>query len=437
MNENINWYRKRFDVIVIGAGIGGLCAASILAKNGKKVLLVDKCDQVGGRGRCTEYNGYILSHAFRSLAAEHVNKAKEMSGAEFRLSKVPMPIVCFFNVVSKKVFDMPVDMGEDTFRWLADLGLSSPEEAESFISLLGATLNEEPNILKRLDEDRTSFKEYIENKSPNIKFQKTLYDISHYSSHGIFIWENFAAGDYFTKIMPCLAGKNIDIFNGDLTDQAISNGFAEAFLKNGGEIMLLSEVRKVYVKNNKVTGVLIQDNHHDTWLIAESDNVVSNLPIRENLSIVNPDLFPEVWKENLQRYKKFQGMAIGISFGLRKKVTEITPWIRLVSPNPETGTQSKYEGGAFFLSNESPGHAPAGNQLFYIEKFMGEEMLDNWDLLDGTVKKLKNWVPELFESLIKKGLCSDSFENVVEMEKVMLRGPPGERFNGARYPNRA
>ena len=39
---------KRYDAIVIGAGMGGLTAAALLAKKGLKVLLLEKEEQVGG-----------------------------------------------------------------------------------------------------------------------------------------------------------------------------------------------------------------------------------------------------------------------------------------------------------------------------------------------------------------------------------------------------
>ena len=39
---------NKYDVIIIGAGIGGLIAGCNLSKNGMKVLIVEKNDRVGG-----------------------------------------------------------------------------------------------------------------------------------------------------------------------------------------------------------------------------------------------------------------------------------------------------------------------------------------------------------------------------------------------------
>ena len=48
----LGFHQKRLpenpDAIVIGSGIGGLSVAAILAKTGKKVLVLEQHDQAGG-----------------------------------------------------------------------------------------------------------------------------------------------------------------------------------------------------------------------------------------------------------------------------------------------------------------------------------------------------------------------------------------------------
>ena len=49
---------SQWDVIVIGSGIGGLSAAAALAREGKRVLVVERHTQLGGLTQTFERNGY-------------------------------------------------------------------------------------------------------------------------------------------------------------------------------------------------------------------------------------------------------------------------------------------------------------------------------------------------------------------------------------------
>lgn len=40
---------EKYDVIVVGAGVGGLTVGTLMAKEGLKVLILEQCDRPGGR----------------------------------------------------------------------------------------------------------------------------------------------------------------------------------------------------------------------------------------------------------------------------------------------------------------------------------------------------------------------------------------------------
>ncbi|NML93951.1 phytoene desaturase family protein [Novosphingobium olei] len=68
-----------FDVIVVGSGMGGMGVASALAKNGRKVLLLEQHNVVGGLAQSFERNGYRWSvgmHYIGDVASPHTMTRK-------------------------------------------------------------------------------------------------------------------------------------------------------------------------------------------------------------------------------------------------------------------------------------------------------------------------------------------------------------------------
>ncbi len=51
---------KDWDVIIVGAGYGGLCSGALLAHAGKRVLVLERDGTIGGRAKSLEYSGQIL-----------------------------------------------------------------------------------------------------------------------------------------------------------------------------------------------------------------------------------------------------------------------------------------------------------------------------------------------------------------------------------------
>ena len=62
---------EEYDVIVVGAGVGGICAAVSAARLGAKTLLIEKMDEIGGTGAHSPV-GFICT--FADATGRHINK---------------------------------------------------------------------------------------------------------------------------------------------------------------------------------------------------------------------------------------------------------------------------------------------------------------------------------------------------------------------------
>ena len=60
--------RDSYDVVVVGAGIGGLTAAALLANKGLQVLLVDKNERAGGYAQSMERGGFTFDLAVHLIS---------------------------------------------------------------------------------------------------------------------------------------------------------------------------------------------------------------------------------------------------------------------------------------------------------------------------------------------------------------------------------
>ena len=62
-----------YDYTIIGAGPSGLITAYLLAKSGKKCILIDKNDNIGGCHRVLRINGLFTEHGPRIYSSSYLN----------------------------------------------------------------------------------------------------------------------------------------------------------------------------------------------------------------------------------------------------------------------------------------------------------------------------------------------------------------------------
>ena len=59
--------QTKYDVIIIGAGIGGLVCGCYLSRKGAKVLVIEKNSEVGGYCRSFTKNGFTFNSYIRGF----------------------------------------------------------------------------------------------------------------------------------------------------------------------------------------------------------------------------------------------------------------------------------------------------------------------------------------------------------------------------------
>jgi phytoene desaturase len=85
----------RFDTVVIGAGAGGLCAAALLARHGRRVLLVESRDRVGGRASSVDDEGFTVNTGAVAIEDGGPREAVfDTVGAPFEI-RIPQPASTF------------------------------------------------------------------------------------------------------------------------------------------------------------------------------------------------------------------------------------------------------------------------------------------------------------------------------------------------------
>ena len=96
---------QKYDVVVIGAGIGGLGAGALLAHSGYKTLVVEKRDFVGGRFSSYQYEGFTMPTGavtihYKGTETEQIFKEV---GAKLELVDCPR----LFYRIAGKDYEMP------------------------------------------------------------------------------------------------------------------------------------------------------------------------------------------------------------------------------------------------------------------------------------------------------------------------------------------
>ena len=273
-----------YDVVVIGAGNGGLTSAVTLAKAGRKVLLLERHNIPGGcatsfvRGR---FEFEVALHQLSGMgSAEKPGPLRSILGEMGVLDRLEfVEIESLYRVVFPGTFDITLKADREGI--IKELQKRFPKENDSIrrffdflyefsMQLIQGLFFRDPDISKEkyplyfkyaLKNTQDVLDEYFE--SPLLKSVLSVY----WSYVGVPP-SRLAFGDFAIMLFAYIEFKPYHLKGGS---QALSNALLDVFLQAGGEVRFNCGARKIAVKDGMVTGVLTEGGEE-----VSSGYVVSN-----------------------------------------------------------------------------------------------------------------------------------------------------------------
>jgi glycine betaine catabolism B len=300
---------KDFDVIVVGAGLGGLSAATFLGLAGKKVLLLEKHNVPGG------YASSFLRGRFEFDVALH-----ELSGVGGEATRGPlwgflnawgvaprvkfMPVHEFYRCVLPGL-DVILPFGRQNFeeiladqfpgeaagiRGFTDLVFGMAEEAMRANMMGGAQTSLNPSDFPRLTaHSRSTVAQVFDSFFSDRKIRGVLGQLCNYLGQPP---SKLAFTTYVMGLSSYLSYGPVHIRG---TSQALSQAFVEAIEASGGQVWLNNGAARILTSGNSVRGVLAQDGTE----IASPHVVCNANPVVTCLDLIGRDKVPDWYLRRL------------------------------------------------------------------------------------------------------------------------------------------
>lgn len=280
----------RYDVIIIGAGMGGLSAGAFLAREGKRVLILEKHDKPGGYVTSFTSHGYAFDSAIFHLTemapGQTIPQFIRFWGGEVGSTKIQYKFRYFIG--DKEYLIDGRNAEEDLIKYF-------PEESSAirkFFWLCRRMLDEtmgqgapkppyEMNFLEKVGFGiaslfkRRMFLRYGAKHS--VKVLESLFRDKRLAS---IIWAYYPVHSliFFGHVYGWETVRRDETYYPQGGMQAIPDATVKALAKSGGRLLLKSEVEKILVSDGRAVGVRCVDGstHY-------SDIVISNAPIHYTL----------------------------------------------------------------------------------------------------------------------------------------------------------
>ncbi|MHA1265849.1 MAG: phytoene desaturase family protein [Candidatus Helarchaeota archaeon] len=360
----------RPDVIIVGAGEGGLFTAAILAKNGFNSLVFEQKPVIGGRAMSFEYQPhYILDWGIHSVRYGKKGIIPSIFRKDLGIK------LKLLDYGEGKLFQrgewIPIPTSLNAFM---ETPLLTQQQREEFIPLFMEIIR-----LKVEDYLNVSVKEYFQDKISG----GDLWRLIKLLAAGLMVTPNIeraSMGEMIDGLKQVIAaGKGAMYPKGGW--KTIFDHLIEIICQEG-EIRTNTPVSKVLIEGQQVKGVRLADGTK-----IEGDRVVMAIPAQIIFALLPKTKFPSEFQNLCTNLISSSGISIEV--GLRTKVSEEKGLLAV--ENPLTL--------ACFQSNVDPSIAPADEQLFTMLQLHPQETVKSSyfskQAIQGMLKLMEQMFPNI------------------------------------------
>jgi phytoene desaturase len=230
---------EEFSVVVIGAGMGGVCAAARLAAAGQRPLLIERSGAVGGRASSFRKDGYTINTG--AIAIEYGGAMEDTFkevGAEFEL-RFPDPANVF------RIKGRTINPGKGGWAFLLDR--ITKQGAKLLANLGSARKGEYP-------EEQLTLEQWIAGATSN----ETIHRLFRNLAAAIFAVnaDEIPARAFLTYFMEKGAFRRFGFHPAGTV--GVCQALADVVTREGGQVWLDSEVTAIHSDDGRVTGVTVR-----------------------------------------------------------------------------------------------------------------------------------------------------------------------------------
>lgn len=442
-----------YDVIVIGAGNGGLAAASVAAKTGNHTLLIERHNLPGGAATSFTRGRFEFEPSLHELAQVgpvdrpgNIRKFFNSVGVDVDFTEVPDA----YRIINtgKNGFDISMPTGIENFIMTIEKNVpGSATSLKNFFGIAiqaaqaGSILAENPDEIN-MDEIAKKYPLFI--KYGHQPYQKVLDELqiplqaqqilmAYWCYIGIpgdeFEFSYFASMVVSYLTMSAYIPKN--------RSHEISTALVQSLLDNGGDAWFNTEVTKIIVEKGEAVGVSTADG--DIYAKEIIADVLPDIVYGKMMNAVDVPI-SELKKSNA---RKIGTSGFLVYLGINKSAEELGVHDYSVFMANDWDSRHQFQGmntldnNDFMIMNclnvADPNCSPKGTSIFYATQlFFG----DTWDnVTPEEYPKLKDKLAKKIITRYEQATNVNLHDHIEEIEVATpitfaryLRGPEGDIY---------